>query len=473
MNHRESSACAVQGSYRDPAGRVYQRENRIFRTVTSQGAEAYAVLKESGFIRDLVLKGRLVPFSEAPLNSLGDAVPHGDVIAILEHERLSFISHPYEWTFGALKSAALCHLDVQLDALEHDISLVDASAYNIQFQGANPIFIDHLSFRPYEEGELWGGHRQFCEQFLNPLLLQAILGLSFNEWYRGCMEGISGAKLMRLLPKRSYLSFRTMTHVILPALFERRLLAQPSTATSRNLKAGKLHRSAFRSMLTGLRTWIESLEPRDSGPTQWDYYESDNSYSDSEVQIKCKVVADFASKARPNILWDLGCNSGFYSSVALNNGAESVIGFDADTVALEKAFRRAQDENLNFIPLYQNFVNPSSDQGWKQNERQGLKARRNADGVLALALLHHLAIGNNIPLDDAIAWIIESAPTGVIEFVPRSDPMIKKMLQNRKNIFDSYSEEIFVNSVTSLAKIVSSQQVSENGRLLVWYSREG
>lgn len=472
MNHQESSANAMQGSYRDPAGRVYQRENRIFRTITSQGAEAYAVIKESEFIKDLVQNGRLVPFSEAPLDILGDVAPHEDVIAILEHERLNFISHPYEWTFGALKSAALCHLDIQLDALEHNISLIDASAYNIQFQGANPIFIDHLSFRPYEEGALWEGHRQFCEQFLNPLLLQAALGLSFNEWYRGCMEGISGAKLALLLPKRSYLSFRILTHVILPALFEKRLLSKPNTDTSRNLKTGKLPRPAFRSMLMGLRKWIKSLEPKNVGPTQWDYYESDNSYSDNEAQIKCQVVADFSSQVRPKTLWDLGCNTGFYSSVALNNGVENVIGFDSDNIVLEKAFSRAQDENLNFIPLHQNFVNPSSDQGWKQQERLGLKARRNADGVLALALLHHLAIGNNVPLSDATAWIIESAPTGVIEFVPRSDPMIKKMLQQRKDIFDSYSEDNFINTVTSLAKIVRRQHVSENGRLLVWYSRD-
>jgi ribosomal protein L11 methylase PrmA len=472
MSHKESAADAIQGSFRDPAGQVYQLQNKIFRTITAHGSEALAILKESNFIKDLVNNHRLVPFLDAPLDILGDAVPLKEVVAIIEHERLNFISHPYEWTFSALQSAALCHLDIQLDALEHNVSLVDASAYNIQFQGANPIFIDHLSFRSYQEGALWEGHRQFCEQFLNPLLLQAKRGLPFNEWYRGSMDGISGTKLAPLLPKRSYLSFRMLTHVILPTFFEKRLLKQPNTNAAQLLKTGKLPKSAFRSMLLGLRKWINSLEPKNSGPTQWNDYQSDNSYSDSEAKIKGHFIADFASKVRPKTLWDLGCNTGFYASLALQNGAKNVVGFDADHMALEQAFKRAQNENLNFLPLHQDFANPSSDQGWKQQERMGLNARRNADGVLAVALIHHLAIRNNIPLCDALSWIVKCAPTGVIEFVPKSDPMVKKMLQHRKDIFDDYSEENFLIMMTSLAKIIHSKHISEDGRLLVWYSRE-
>ncbi|MCH8816049.1 MAG: class I SAM-dependent methyltransferase, partial [Chloroflexi bacterium] len=89
-----------------------------------------------------------------------------------------------------LRRAALHYLDLHLDLLERNFTLSDASAYNIQFRGTRPVFIDVLSIRPYREGEYWTGYRQFCEQFLNPLLLVAVSGIPYQAWFRGNIEGI-------------------------------------------------------------------------------------------------------------------------------------------------------------------------------------------------------------------------------------------------------------------------------------------
>src|SRR5690606_24922064 len=123
----------------------------------------------------LVEKGRLVPTREVDAGVLGALA--SDPSMVLQHERLPFISYPYEWSFPLLKAAAILHLTVQLDALEADFSLSDSTAYNVQFDGVRPVFIDVLSFRKYHDGEVWAGHRQFCEQFLNPLLLRSYFGI--------------------------------------------------------------------------------------------------------------------------------------------------------------------------------------------------------------------------------------------------------------------------------------------------------
>ena len=108
---------------------------------------------------------------------------------VLEHDRIPYISYPYEWPYSALRCAALHHLDLHLALLEYDLTLLDASAYNVQFRGTRPVFIDVLSATAYDEGGLWLGHRQFCEQFLIPLLLQRLLRVNFNAWLPWCSGG--------------------------------------------------------------------------------------------------------------------------------------------------------------------------------------------------------------------------------------------------------------------------------------------
>ena len=176
-------------------------------------AAAFDLARGSSFYEQALSDGRLIGAEvvvEDPPVEMAATTRY-----VLEHPRLPFVSHPYEWPFSLLKAAALFHLDFHLDALDDGLTLSDASAFNVQFVGARPIFIDTLSLRQYHAGELWAGYRQFCEQFLNPLLLRALLGIPHNAWYRGTLEGIASGDLRRLLPLRRKLSRNLMTHVIL------------------------------------------------------------------------------------------------------------------------------------------------------------------------------------------------------------------------------------------------------------------
>jgi ribosomal protein L11 methylase PrmA len=456
------------GSFRDPAGRVYRVAGRILRTVTERAATDYEFLQGKGILARLRDEGWILPTEEVDTAVLGEA--GRSARHVLEHPCLPFVSYPYEWPFGALQAAAVHHLDLHLRALDEGATLSDASAYNVQFRGGRPVFIDLLSLRRYREGEMWLGHRQFCEQFLNPLLLRAYLGIPHNAWYRGNLEGIPTDDLSRLLPHRRKLSWRTLLHVVLPA----RLQARAAEAQGGDAGAAaqrSLPLPAFRAMLGQLRRWIAGLRPMGAERTVWGDYGDTHTYAAAEEQAKRRFVAEFVERTRPALMWDLGCNTGAYSALALGAGAGTVIGFDFDQGALDAAFARARDGRLDFLPLFLDAANPSPDQGWDGRERQGFQRRASADALLALAFGHHLAIGRNVPLDQVVAWLTGLAPQGVIEFVQKADPTVRRMLSLREDIFEGYGEEAFAAALGQRARIVRAETVSAAGRRLYWYDR--
>lgn len=424
----------------------------------------------TGLLDELVEEGKLVGFrivadGEIPLPHTGD-----DVRAVYEHDKLSLISYPYEWAFETLKDAALFHLDLNLRALDSGVHLTDATAYNVQFIGNKPIFIDHGAFEPYQEGTPWIAHRQFCEQFLNPLLLQAYRNIGFNEWYRGRLEGVATSDLASMLPLRAKFRPAILTHVVLPAYFDRRAVrAKPSPKAAKG-RQFKLPKSGLVGLLTGLRKFIGGLS-LPGGHTVWGDYATDNSYSSDEAEKKRSNVAEFATTYTPGVFLDIGCNSGAYSAVMLKNGAASGVGLEFDTGALNAAYTHAKTEQLNFLPLYQNLANPSPAQGWDASERATLTDRVSADAIVALAVIHHLVIGSNVPMERALGWLIERAPRGIVEFVPIDDPMVQTLLAGRRGFTHPYSEELFNSVLQSKARVVRSEIVSQTGRRLVWYDR--
>jgi ribosomal protein L11 methylase PrmA len=457
------------GSFRDPAGRVYHVDGKVFRVVTPSGVPDFEFVRSTGLLERLSGDSTVISATVVDPEVLGaEAV---DAAYVLEHPAIAFISHPYEWCFAALKAAALSHLHIQIQALEYGVTLSDASSYNMQFVNTKLLFIDYLSFRKYREGEFWNGHRQFCMQFLNPLLLHAILGIPHNDWFRGSPEGIKTEDLGKLLPFSSKFSRHVLKHVILPAYLQKVTQKRAVAILDKPLQSGGFPKKRFLAMLEQLACWIETLQPANTGVSIWGNYSSENSYLPEVAQKKAHFISAFASAVKPKLLWDLGCNTGDYSEVALRAGAAAAIGFDIDHQALDKAFLKAQENQLAFLPLYSDATNPTPSQGWAQSERQGLKERASADGLLALAFVHHLAVTHNVPLRHIVSWLTMLAPAGVIEFVPKSDPMFQRLIAFRQDIFADYSEENFLNLLRRHAAVVKKEYLSENGRCLIWYAK--
>ncbi len=437
----------------------------MLRTVLPPGVADYEFVRDSGLARRLTDRGWLIAATEVPCDTLPvDGTAHA---YLLEHPRLAVQSYPYEWSFPALKDAALLQLDIQLEALGAGVMLSDASAYNVMFDGPRPVFIDYLSFRRYRDGQFWAGHRQFCEQYLNPLLLTAYAGVPFQPWYRGAMEGIPPAPPANVLPVRRRWSWRVMTHVLLQASMEKPNANDRAAAAS----AMKLPLASLRNMLASLRRWVAELERSPKRPSIWSGYATDNSYTSPETTLKRAFVERLAAEVRPDLLLDIGCNTCDYSAAALRAGARAAVGWEFDAGALDAAYIRARKEQLNFLPLSGDAVNPSPGQGWAGRERPSLPDRMAADGVLGLALIHHMSIARNVPLADVLYWLMDRAPDGIFEFVPKSDPMVRQLLKLRADIFDDYTEASFLSAIESRAEIVERCRLPNSGRLLAWYRR--
>jgi ribosomal protein L11 methylase PrmA len=391
------------------------------------------------------------------------------IACFLEHRKLSFISYPYEWPFSLLKRAALAHLALHLEALDHGFDMSDSSAFNIQFEGIDPIFIDTLSFTQYEPGSYWLGYKQFLEQFLCPLLLQSYAGLKFNDWYRGAVNGIDLISTSRALPIWTVLSPSIALHVHLHARMMRKVRSESRGSRMKDRIGKPLPARSLRGLLSGLRAFTASLRPHKAGATYWENYAENTGYDPAERNAKKEAVSSFVRRARPKCLLDLGCNTGEYSEIALAAGARHVIAADSDPGTLEAVVSRAHQKRLNITPIYLDLGNPSPSQGWGCRERSSILERANADALIALAVVHHLVIGGNVLLKMVVDLLIQLAPLGLIEFVPKSDPMVIGLLSHREDVFPDYDIDNFRKALGARALISQELVISKSGRTLFFF----
>jgi ribosomal protein L11 methylase PrmA len=453
-------------SFRDPDGSVFEFNGRIFRTINHRYAEIYKKFKLSGFYEELKKRNFCIGASEVPIEKF-KMLPDQAAI-VVEHEKIPFITYPYEWTFYRLKQAAIFHLNLQLFCLEYDVVLKDASSYNIQFIGHKPIFMDFLSYVPYVEGDYWAGHKQFCEQFLAPLVLYSKLNVPYYGWFRGCADGIPLNHLSSLLPIKSKLSWNILANIVMPSYFQSKAIRIKDHKLKKIAKK-KFPKTSYRMLLLGLKNFIAKLEIDNNKKTSWSDYADFNTYSSSENDYKKNIISSFSNEISPEIILDIGCNTGNFSHLCLINGARIAIGFDADPLALEKASIRADKDKLIFYPIYMDASDPSPKQGWMHEQRKSIEQRINAQALICLAFVHHMAIGKSIPLDLVINWIMSLAPNGIIEFVPINDETVQQMLTFRNPSEISYSKELFESAILKRGLIIKSTIISSSGRSLYQY----
>jgi ribosomal protein L11 methylase PrmA len=456
-----------KGSFRDPAGKIFYHSNKVYRLVSSSGKNRINFLLKHDLIRkshqnNFLVKSKIIENNDILKLDLDKE------FLVIEHEKIPYISYPYEWSFSQLKTAALHHIDFHLFLLDNDATLIDASAYNIQFIGSNPIFIDLLSIKKYEEGEYWYGHKQFCENFLNPLILSSKKGVQFNNWFKGNLEGIPTNELNNLLNFFDKFSYNIFINVYLLNKFDNKYKKQDKKIDI-NFKK-KFPKQNFISLLNQLKNFIKKLKQKKI-TTVWENYSSNNTYKKSEEKEKATIVKSFIDKnILPHVI-DLGCNDGFYSEIAMKNNTNYITGFDYDPISIDRAFIKFGNKQKNFLPLIFDATNPSANIGWNEKERKSFNQRANFDGLLALAFEHHLTIAKNIPLDEAINWLISLAPKGLIEFVPKSDETIQKMLKFKGDIFPDYNEDNFKDIIEKKANIVSIKEITSSGRKIYQYER--
>jgi hypothetical protein len=446
----------VPSSFRDPSGFLFWQKGTLYRQVNLSYKGNYIRLMNSGLYHALVEAGLLVPHEEVSLKGPNPKAAY----KVLKPEPVTFISYPYEWCFSQLKDAALTTLKIQKKALEFGMSLKDCSAFNIQFQKGSPVLLDTLSFERYREGAPWVAYRQFCQHFLAPLVLMSYKDVRLSQLLRVYIDGIPLDLASSLLPLRTRLMFPLLSHLHLHAQSQKHFADKP-------VKVGrhKVSRLAFLGILDSLESAVRKLQWRATA-TEWADYYQDTNYSAKAFEDKKSAVAQFLDRAKPKTVWDLGANVGIFSHLASQRGMQT-IAIDGDAAAVERLYLdcKAKGET-KILPLLVDLTNPTPAIGWENRERMTLAERGPADTVLALALLHHLAIGNNLPFIKVANFLRDICRSLIVEFIPKDDSQVRRLLQTREDIFPDYTKQAFEREFGRYFKIEARLPIRDSKRTL-------
>ena len=451
------------GSFRDPLSKVFVGNGSVVRAFTEEGAKDIAAIWDKPFIQNSLASGDLIESTLVEPASVGLSAPWSQAMT---HPLVPFISYPYEWTFSMLKDAALLQLAMTRGALADGIGVKDATPYNVQFIGSRAQFIDAGSFERRRKGDPWYGYRQFCEMFLYPLMLQGYLGVGFQSFMRGSVNGISPDTMRKLLPA----SLRRprkgrLTHVVLHAAAQNRFADSDVNMKSGAAKAG-MNASVLDATLKKLTGIVQKLSLGDKKST-WSEYSERGHYIESSLDEKQRFVRDAVASAPRKQVWDIGCNDGVFSRIAAQH-ADYVVAMDADPLVIDRLYNTLKSEkNSQILPLYVDMSDSGGGIGWRGHERPGIFDRGNPDIVLVLAVIHHLAITFNVPLAAQLDLFRDLTPEMVIEMPHADDPMVKKLLVNKRaGIHDDFTLEEFERLLNERFTVKSKMLLSSGTRTI-------
>jgi hypothetical protein len=441
-------------SFRDPQTQVFYRGNRVFRQIHISFADQFDGFIKSGLYKNLVDEGLMLPFKKVRKDSAIDK----NAYCVIETEKIPFISYPYEWSFSQLKDAALLTLKIQEVALKYGFILRDSSAYNIQFLHGRPVLMDSLSLETYKEGQPWVGYRQFCQHFLGPLALMSYKDLRLNKLFQANLDGIPMDLVNSLLPVTTWFDPRLLTHLHLHSKSQLRF--SQSSKNIKNLKM-KMGKHSLLAIVDSLKGTVDSLRVKLSR-TEWSHYYSFTNYTQKSFGTKKKIISTYLRMISPSSVWDLGANTGEFSRLASSSGIHTVA-FDNDPLAVEKNYLEVKKNGeKNLLPLFLDLANPSPSLGWQRSFLE----RGPADCILSLALIHHLAIANNIPLKRIAEFMSQIGNFLIIEFVPKEDSQTQILLASREDIFDDYNRRSFESAFLDYFNIIKLQKIDSSERRL-------
>ena len=442
-------------SFRDRSGFLFYYENEIYRIINFSYKKQYEKFMNSELYQKLEEKNLIISHSEIENLDIDC-----DYYKIIKPEKIPFISYPYEWSFSQLKDAALLTLRIQKAAMKYGMTLKDGSAFNIQFHNGHPIFIDTLSFEIYEEGQIWKPYKQFCQHFLAPLALISKKDVRLNLLSKTFIDGIPIDLAAKLLPKTTFGNFGLMAHIHAHAKSQKHYEDKDA-----KIKQKTLSKRSFEGLIESLKSSIEKMTWNEDS-TEWGDYYSDTNYTEKSFEEKKQFISLAIDQVKPKLVWDMGANTGVFSRLASTKGINT-ISYDIDPLAVEKNYlSSSQNSEQNILPLILDLTNPSSGIGWNHDERMSIIQRGPADMVFALALVHHLAISNNVPLNKIAEFFSQISKFLIIEFVPKSDSQVKRLLLTRDDIFENYDEKNFEIEFSKFFKIINSKKILDSERTI-------
>ncbi len=444
--------CAHPASFRDPAGFMFRHDNAWYRQVNRSYAPDYDHLMSSGLYEMLARKRLLIAHREVEQNLTGSS----DCYKTLLPLQLPFISYPYEWSVGMLKDAALLLLTVNRIALDHGMILKDATPFNVQFLDGRPVLIDSLSFERYHEGSPWTAYRQFCECFLFPLYLAHYTDAELLRLLALFPEGIPVSTAGALLPFRSFFNLGVWLHVFLQKKIAGR--SNRTTAIQQKFSRGKID-----VLLKGLTE--SCMRIRGKHRSGWSNYYHHTILSNEYLVTKEQVIRKLLDTITFSSVLDLGANEGYFSRIVALRTAR-VISTDIDSHCVDQAYQLSREKDLDILPLVVDLAAPTPAIGLENAERMSFTQRAQADLVMALALVHHLALSKNIPLLRIAHLLQQMGGLLLIEFVPKEDAKARELLQHRTDIFSQYTRQHFETAFSVYYEVLSSEFIAGTERIL-------
>ncbi len=451
------------GSFKDPDGRIFEYQGNIYRTLSSSAADRMRAREADGTLAALIDQGLLIDSELVSASSVGLAdASLGDTV--MRHARIPVLTYPSEWSFDMLRDAALVTLDLLQQGLERDLMLKDATAFNVAFHDGRMQFFDTLSIDDYAAGAPWDGYAQFCREFLFPLMLTSYRGIEFQPWLRGSLSGIPVRAFARLLSLREKFRGPVMKHVVLQAKLDRSF-ADTDTEMRSSFKTMKFSKPMIVGNVAGLAKTLRKLS-YEAGDSVWGDYASNHSYSAEDETTKRQFVDQAVDHLSPSTVVDLGGNIGDYSFLVAPK-VDRVLCVDIDPACINTLYRRIRDGGpTNVVPIVGDLLNPTPALGWNLTERRDLFDRIRSESFFALALVHHLAIGGNVPLPRVVETLHRIAPSGVVEWVDKQDAMVQRMLRNRTDVFEDYTWDVFRSELERRFNIVKTVETHNGARRL-------
>lgn len=451
------------GSFKDPDGRIFEYQGNIYRTLSASAAERMRARVADGTLAALIDQGLLIDSELVGASDVGLAdADLGETV--MRHARIPVLTYPSEWSFDMLRDAALVTLDLLQQGLERDLMLKDATAFNVAFHDGQMKFFDTLSIDDYTEGAPWDGYAQFCREFLFPLMLTSYRGIEFQPWLRGSLSGIPVRTFARLLSLREKLRGPVVKHVVLQAKLDRSF-ADTDTEMRAAFKTMKFSKPMIVANVAGLSKTLRKLS-YEAGDSVWGDYASSHSYSAEDATTKRQFVDQAVDHLSPSTVVDLGGNIGDYSFLVAPK-VDRVLCVDIDPACINTLYRRIRDGGpTNVVPIVGDLLNPTPALGWNLTERRDLFERIRSESFFALALVHHLAIGGNVPLPRVVETLHRIAPSGVVEWVDKQDAMVQRMLRNRTDVFADYTWDVFRTELERRFNIVKTVETHDGARRL-------
>jgi 2-polyprenyl-3-methyl-5-hydroxy-6-metoxy-1,4-benzoquinol methylase len=459
-------------SFRDPSGKVYFDADSVWRVVDADGARQLSEFLELDVVVRWSSANRLIA---TELAKNGDRESFSNRFGPIEkdaslytHPRVDFPSFPYEWAPEMLQAAGEITLDLAEGLLQKNWGLKDATPYNILFEGADPVFVDVLSFERRDvTNPIWLPYSQFVKTFLLPLLVNKRLGIPLKSIFLTDRDGLDVSEASNYFGLTDSLTPQVFSLVTVPNMLVKRAERKRDLYSRPRKVSAEQSRFVLKHTFKRLRRQLAKVAPDPSRRSKWTGYTEHNIGTiPAYMKAKQEFVEGAVTMLGPESVLDVGCNTGYFSFFAARAGAR-VVALDHDPAVVGQVWRYARREHLNVLPLVVDLSRPSPRMGWRYSELPSFldRAEGKFDLVMMLAVLHHIIVQERIPLRDVLKLASDLTTDAlIIEFVPPSDPLFRHLARGRDYLYAELTAEIFRTAAHEFFTIVESRQLPETER---------